>query len=176
LLYKLRDLIVLIINFFHKPFARFIPAQTFRYLACGGGNTLLGIILFYLIYKYQFHESDNVLIGSINAPSRALTSVMVNFVNFPIGFLLSSYVVFPESQLRGRVQLFRYLITTITFLLLGSVMNAAMGIALPMIPAWISNIFVIIVIVILSYISQRMYTFKVPLQVDEPDPVEETEM
>ena len=30
-------------------------------------------------------------------------------ISFPSGFFLMRYLVFPESDLRGRVQLFRYL-------------------------------------------------------------------
>ncbi len=41
--------------------------------------------------------------------TRYIAAYVVSFlVGFPIGFFLSKFVVFQESHLKGRVQLFRY--------------------------------------------------------------------
>ena len=97
-------------------------------------------------------------------------------INTPIGFVLSSYIVFPESQIHGRVQLFRYIMATLTFLLLAYVLTKLFAIALPMVRADISNIFVSIITAILSYLSQRFFTFKITKEDGEEqdeEPIEE---
>jgi putative flippase GtrA len=189
---KLRALIIAIIDFVHKPFSKWIPAQTFRYLACGGGNTLLGIVLFSIIYNLVFNGKD-VTVGfvdfsfiqklvayitrngrfefldDVQIGSRVATMAMTMSVNVPIGFLLSSYVVFPESQIHSRVQLFRYLTATLTFALLTYVLTRTFEIMLPVVRGDIANIFVTAIIAVLSYLSQRFYTFKITPESDAGD-------
>ena len=36
----LSQIITKIVDFFYRPFSRYIPLQLFRYAACGGGNWL----------------------------------------------------------------------------------------------------------------------------------------
>jgi hypothetical protein len=161
LLSKVRQLIISIIDFVHKPFAKWIPAQTFRYLACGGGNTVLGLVLFSIIYNYVFHGVDSTVIKNLNITTRVATLLMTFCVNFPIGFILSSYVVFPESQIHSRIQFFRYSAATLTFIMLAYVLTKVFAIILPFVRADVANIFVNIVIAFLSYLSQRFFTFKI---------------
>jgi putative flippase GtrA len=89
-------------------------------------------------------------------------------ITFPLGFLLSRYVVFPESNLRGRKQFFRYLLTTATFILLTYVLIKLFAIMLPMVRADISYIFIMVITAVLSYLSQRFYTFKSEEETADP--------
>src|SRR6476620_10831236 len=54
--YTVRALILRFIDLFYPPFRRFMPLQLFRYAACGGGNTLFNILIYYLCYHYALHE------------------------------------------------------------------------------------------------------------------------
>ena len=53
-----RDFILPVIDFFYPPFRRIMNLQTFRYAASGGGNVLLGFLIYFISYKYLFHERD----------------------------------------------------------------------------------------------------------------------
>ena len=164
LLSRARHIIIGIIDFFHKPFARLIPVQTFRYLACGGSNTVLNWVVYSLSFNFvlarqSFHVMENV---DITAPVGA--QIISFCITFPLGFILSRYIVSPESNLQGRKQFFRYVLTTATFILLTYVLIKVFALMLPMVRADISYIFIMFITAILSYISQRFFTFKV-----EPD-------
>ena len=86
-------------------------------------------------------------------------------LKFPVillsGFLLQKYVTFSTSDLRGRIQLFRYLIVfminvTITYLGLKLFVDGFGFYPTP------SNMIVSVVTVCISYISQKKFTFKIP--------------
>jgi putative flippase GtrA len=164
LLSRSRHIIIGIIDFFHKPFAKYIPTQTFRYLACGGSNTVLNWVTYSVSYnivlaRQSFHVVNDI---SITAP---IGAQIISFcVSFPLGFILSRYIVFPESNLHGRKQFFRYALTTATFILLTYVLIKVFAILLPMVRADINYIFIMVITAVLSYLSQRFFTFKV-----EPD-------
>ena len=171
MLSKARQIIVGIIDFCHKPFSRWIPAQTFRYLACGGGNTVLGLLIYSIVFVHILHQKDLTVLGF--PVTARVAALFIGFcINFPLGFVLSSYIVFPESQIHGRVQLFRYAMATATFLLLAYVLTKFFAICIPLVRADIANIFVSLVTAVLSYLSQRFFTFKITKEEDK-EPVEE---
>lgn len=160
MLSRLRHIINGTIDFFHWPFSRWIPAQTFRYLACGGTNTLLNIALYFISYNYILHGRDIILFGVIDLTARVVAWVIAFSISFPIGFTLSRHIVFPESNLHGRIQFFRYVVTTVTFILMTYLLIKFFARFLYFIPPTISYTFVNIITAVLSYISQRVYTFK----------------
>lgn len=103
----IRDAILSIIDFFYPVVKKWIPLQTFRYIACGGSVTVLGLLIYFLSYNYLFH-TDVVEIGGLKI-TRYIAAYVISFcISFPIGFFLSKFVVFQQSHLKGRVQLFRY--------------------------------------------------------------------
>lgn len=121
------------------------------------------------------HQKDVHLIGEHFITARVAALFIGFCINFPIGFILSSYIVFPESQIRGRVQLFRYSLATAIFLLLQYVLTKIFAIIIPMVRADIANIFVSIITAILSYISQRLFTFKIEKEETEEELIKEIE-
>ena len=64
MLRKIRDIILAVVDWFYKPFRKFIPQTIFRYGFTGGMNTLLDIILYYILYNYAFGAS-NVDLGVV---------------------------------------------------------------------------------------------------------------
>lgn len=136
-----------------------MPLQTFRYLACGGGNTLLDIVLYYIMYNFVLHQQDLHLPSlTISSPIAALFMAMS--ITFPTGFLLSKYIVFSESNLRGRIQLFRYFVQVAACLLLNYLFMKLFVEYLHIYPT-ISKILTTFFVVCFSYLTQKKFTFKV---------------
>ena len=169
MLSRVRHIIVGIIDFFHRPFARIIPTQTFRYLACGGSNTVLNIGLFSLSLKFLFTHETVHLFGGMNITADVAAYIVAFCISFPIGFTLSRHIVFPESNLHGRVQFFRYALTTATFILTTYLLIKLFDVLLGMIPHTkgsyallhsITYTIITVITAIMSYISQRRFTFK----------------
>ena len=155
----MRTRIIELIDFFYSPFRKMMPLQTFRYAVCGGSNMLLDIFLFYISFNFIF-DKQILHLGFISLkPYNAALCFSFCFT-FPLGFLLSKYIVFNSSYLRGRVQLFRYvLIVAINLFLNYSIINIMVQ-YLHFFPT-ISKIFATVIIVTFSFLSQKHFTFRV---------------
>lgn len=160
MLSKARHIIIAFIDFFHKPFARFIPVQTFRYLACGGSNTVLSAIIYSISFNLVLAGASTHIIDDIYITAPVGAQIISLVITFPIGFILSRHIVFPESTLRGRKQLFRHVLTNATFILLTYVLIKLFAIMLPRVRPDITYPFILVIIAVLSYLSQRFYTFR----------------
>jgi putative flippase GtrA len=160
----LRNRIINLIDWFYPPFKRLMPLQTFRYAACGGSNMILDISIFYISLHYILHQ--NVLdfgfnIGSWHAAIQSYTAalLMAFCVTFPLGFILSKYIVFNSSYLKGRVQLFRYMIIVAINLVLNYTLMKILVEYFGFYPT-IARIFSIAFIVTFSFLSQKHFTFQ----------------
>ncbi len=153
-----KQVIVRLIDFFYPPFRRIMPLQTFRYAACGGGNTVLGLLVYVLVHEYVL-RGQNLDIGFIVfKPHNA--ALFVSFcLNFVVGFLLMKYVVFTESNLRGRIQLFRYFLSFFTNLVLNYFL-LKLFVDVFHWNAIAAQLITTCLVVCVSYISQRHFTFK----------------
>ena len=49
---KLAQLITKIIDFFYRPFDKWVSRQVFRYAVCGGGNLVLDWVLYFITYNF----------------------------------------------------------------------------------------------------------------------------
>lgn len=112
------------------------------------------IAINYILHREPVHIYDNLVI----TPEVAAYIIAFCF-SFPPGFIMSRYIVFPESILRGKVQFFRYGLTTVTFILISYCLVRVFAYINPDHPT-ISYTFVCIITSVLSYISQRTFTFK----------------
>ncbi len=91
-------------------------------------------------------------------------------ISFPLGFTLSRYIVFPESNLHGRIQFFRYALTTASFIVLTYLLIkffdfllVKMGLTQDGTYALLHTVtytLINIIVAVISYILQRTYTFK----------------
>ena len=155
----IKDFIIRIIDFFYPPFKKLMPLQTFRYAACGGGNTLLGLLIYSFSYKVLLREQD-LDIGFYAFKGHIAALFFSFMVNFPLGFILMKFVVFNESNLKGRVQLFRYFIFFIFCLFLNYVLLKLLVEVLHWYPI-IAQVITTVVVVCVSYLTQKHFTFKV---------------
>jgi len=146
------------LDFFYPPFRAIMPFQTFRYAACGAINTLLGLILYSILYTHIFEATDVVIWHFIFKPHTAALLISFCF-NFSLGFLLNKYIVFTSSNLRGRIQLFRYLLSFLSNLAINVLLLKLMVEQLHW-DAIISQVITTCIVVAISYFSQKHFSFK----------------
>ena len=154
----MRKAIKQFIDYFYPPFKKLMPVRTFRYAVCGGSNMFLDIFIYFISYNYILHKQILDL-GFIAFKPHIAALWMAFFVSFPVGFLLSKYIVFDTSQLRGRVQLFRYLLIVGVNLILNYAFLKTLVEYLGFYPT-IARIFTTCIIVTFSFLSQKHFTFK----------------
>jgi len=154
----MRGLILKTIDFFYPPFRLFLPRQTFRYAACGGFNTLLDIFLFFISYNFIFHK-DIFQVASFAFKPHIAAFIVAFSVTFPLGFYFSRYVVFTESTIRGRVQLFRYFLLVMVCLCLNYFFLRLFVEHLHFYPT-VAKIVTTGIVVTFSFLSQKHFTFK----------------
>jgi len=132
--------------------------QTFRYAASGGANTLLGFLIYFVSYTYVFAEKEfHFWIIASKAHSAAL---FVSFcITFPIGFFMAKYVVFSDSKMKGRVQLFRYLMICLFNLLLNFIILKIFVERFHIYPV-LAQVLTTSIVIIFSYLAQRHFSFK----------------
>jgi putative flippase GtrA len=137
----------------------FIPEQTYLYMACGGANLVFDLSIRYITNYYVL--KGEVVKTPIHTFSADIAAFIVAFAHsFPVGFFLSKYVVWTESNLRGRKQLFRYLmVVALCFILnVGFIKFFAEVCHMNlMASASAAAVFVIFT----SYMLQRFFSFKV---------------
>lgn len=161
-LHSARDFIIPIVDFFYPPFRRIMDLQTFRYAACGGGNTLLGLIVYYVSFKFILKQ-EPLDLGFYAFKPHIAALFMSFMVNFPTGFFLMKFVVFSESNIRSRVQLFRYFLLFCSFLVLNYAL-LKLFVEILHIYAVFAQILTTAIIIVFSYIVQKHFTFKVKLK------------
>ena len=146
------------LDFFYPIFKRIMPLQTYRYAACGGGNTILGLLLYYLGYHFIFDKSI-FYFGFLVLKPHMAALFLSGMVTFLLGFLLNKYIVFTESNLLSRVQLFRYFVSFGFNIILNYFMLKLLIEGLNWFP-FVSQLFTTIIIIIISYLTQKRFTFK----------------
>lgn len=163
---KLAHIITKIIDFFHRPFAKWIPEQLFRYAACGGGNLVLDWILYFLIYNFVIgHEMVSLQFSAFSIQfAQAITPHIATLcIVFPItlltGFWLQKYVTFTQSNLHGARQLTRYILVVALNLAINYYGLKLCVETLGWYPTP-SKMLITIVTVIVSYFCQKYYTFR----------------
>jgi putative flippase GtrA len=136
-----------------------MPIQTFRYLACGGGNTLLDILLYFISYNYILEK--RVVDLGFTAISPHIAAFLIAFcISFPLGFWLMRSIVFTESTLRGRVQLFRYFLLVAVCILLNYAFLKLFVEQWGIYPTP-SKMLTTVIVVSFSYLTQKHFTFRV---------------
>jgi putative flippase GtrA len=153
--------ITALIDSLHPLFRKWLPLQTFRYAACGGSNTLLGFIIYTVAFKYIFREQ--VFDLGFYALKPHIASLLISFlVNFPVGFMLMKYVVFVDSNIRGRIQLFRYFFVFVSNLFLNYILLKVL-VEFCHIYAIFAQVIATSVVIGVSYLLQRHFSFKVQI-------------
>jgi putative flippase GtrA len=130
----------------------------FRYLACGGFNTALSIFLSW--FSLHFIVPKQLMVLGMPIHDYVLAFLISFCISFPVGFGFSKYIVFPESTLGGRIQMFRYFVLIMVCLLLNYVL---IKFFIEICGFWPTPTYILtaVLVAIFSFISQRRFTFKV---------------
>lgn len=96
-----------IIDWLYPYFSRLLQKETFKYAFCGGINTVTDLFLYFITYNFILGKEDlNLYFVTISPHIAAFLIVFP--ITFSSGFILSRYITFTQSEIRGRIQLFRY--------------------------------------------------------------------
>jgi len=146
------------IDFFYPFCRKYMTLQFFRYGVTGGANLVFDWVLYFIIYTFVLqHKMLNLGFVTISSHIAALG------IKFPIvffsGFLLQKYVTFSISDLRGHIQLYRYLIVFMINIIINYIGLKLLVDGLSVYPS-ISNVIISILTVFVSFFLQKKYTFK----------------
>ena len=166
----LSQIITKIIDFFYRPFSKYIPQQLFRYAACGGGNMVLDWVLYFVVYNFVVgHElvyitlpfASNILpfISQICLTPHIMSLLIVFPITLLTGFLLNKYVTFTQSSLRGYKQLWRYILIVAVNLLV-NYFGLKLLVEVCCIYPTQSKMIITIITVIISFFGQKYFSFK----------------
>lgn len=155
---RIRNLMLAVIDWFHYPFRKVIPAETFRYGATGGANTAMDIFLYWFFYNIVL-KGEILQLGFVAISPHIAAFLIVFPITFSNGFLLAKFIAFRESQSRSRKQLFRYAITVGGAILLNYVFLKLFVEVLGF-SALLAKIITTVLVVTYSYLFQRYFTFQ----------------
>jgi putative flippase GtrA len=155
---NIQRIIIRIIDFFYTPFSKYIPLETFRYAATGGANTALDITLYFLCYNFVL-DKNNVDLHIVVISPYIAAFLIVFPITFLTGFLLAKYITFTDSEIRGRIQLIRYMISVSGSILLN---YTFLKILVEFAGFWptLAKVITTVIVVIYSYFVQKFFTFK----------------
>ena len=159
----LSQIITKIIDFFYRPFSKYVPQQLFRYAACGSGNMVLDWVLSFVVYNFVVgHELVYITLPVVS--EICLTPhIMSLLIVFPItlltGFWLNKYVTFTQSSLRGYKQLWRYILIVAVNLLV-NYFGLKLLVEVCGIYPTPSKMIITIITVIISFFGQKYFSFR----------------
>ena len=162
----LAKIITKIVDFFYRPFRRYVPQQLFRYAACGGANMVFDWVLYFLLYNFVIgHDLVYICLpfASNLSPICLTPHIMTLLIVFPItlftGFWLNKYVTFTQSSLRGYKQLWRYMLIVAVNLLV-NYFGLKLLVEVFAIYPTPSKMLITIITVAISFFGQKYFSFK----------------
>ena len=164
------QIITKIVDFFYRPFRKYIPQQLFRYAACGGGNMVLDWVLYFILYNFvvghdlvyislPFSSQWSVVSGQVCLTPHILTLLIVFPITLLTGFWLNKYVTFTQSSLRGYKQLWRYILI-VALNLLVNYFGLKLLVEVCGIYPTPSKMIVTIITVVISFFGQKYFSFR----------------
>jgi len=155
---KIQSLIIQVIDYFHRPFLKFIPLETFRYASTGGFNTVLDIALYFICYNYILDKQ--IIDLHIVSISPHIGAFLIVFpITFLTGFLFAKFITFTGSEIRGRIQLIRYMISVSGSIFLNYFFLKVLVEFGGLWPT-LAKIITTLIVVAYSYFAQKFFTFK----------------
>ena len=148
------------LDFFYPLVSKIFDKTTYYYAVAGSTNLVLGWVLFWVLDHWAIN-SKTVELPLFEHPVRSYSVIaaICGVFSFLFGFLMMRYVVFTESQLKGRVQFFRYGLSA----LISATVNWTLIKLMVDTFAWnasLCNVFASVVVVTISYFLQRKFSFR----------------
>jgi len=136
-----------------------MPLKTYRYAACGGGNLVLDIVLYFVFYNFIIAKQNVDLFFVVLSPHIAALFIVFP-ITFTTGFLLNKYITFEDSNLAGKTQLIRYFLVAMGAIIISYLLMKTFVDILGFYPT-IAKVLATAITVIYSYVLQNYFTFKV---------------
>jgi putative flippase GtrA len=147
-----------VIDLIYPLFKSFMPKQLFRYAFCGGFAVMVDITVFFVSYNFVFGKELVHFSNYVLQPHTA-AFIVAFLCSFPVGFFLQKYITFTNSNLRGRVQLFRYILIVIICFLMNYYGIKTLVEQYHIFPT-LAKMIVTVFVVAFSYFAQRHFSFK----------------
>ena len=158
-MYKTAEIIRAILLTIREWFFKFIPRQSYLYMACGGMNLVFDMALFYVAFHYIFHAQN--FKTPIFTFSPHIASFLFSFsFSTPTGFYFSRYVVWTNSTVQAKRQAINYfsIVVLCIFLYVVFLKLFIEEFHFYPLPAKIATS---VIVVATSYVLQRYYAFKI---------------
>ncbi len=139
-------------------FRKYIPYDTFKYGACGGANVVLDLSLYSFLYNFVLVK-QNLDLGFVVISPHIAAFLTVFPVTFLTGYWLNNYVVFKGSPMKHRTKISRYFLVVCISLLINYAGLKLFVDHFRFYPTP-SKFLVTVVCTLVSYISQRHFTFR----------------
>lgn len=121
---------------------------------------VLDLILYFISYNFIFKKEVLQITEKIAFEPYIAAFIFAFIFTFPLGFALSKYIVWSESNIRGRIQLFRYFLLVLSNIFLNYILLKFFVEICHFYPT-VSKLLTIIIVVTFSYLTQKHFTFRV---------------
>ena len=154
------NLIRKFLDLFYPIVSKIFDKTTYYYAACGTGNLVLSWILFFLFYQFVFEKKLwHISFINFTFTPYTLSAFSCFIISFTLGFLMMKYVVFTQSDLKGRIQLFRYGLSSLITSITNWVLLKCFIEFFALFPS-LANVLSSCIVLVISYLIQRNFTFK----------------
>jgi putative flippase GtrA len=151
-------LFISILDFFYPIFKKVLSLETYRYAACGGINTIVGLGAYFFSYQFLF-VGELVDLPFYTFKPHVAALIVSALLSFCLGFILNKFIVFTGSALRGRIQLIRYLLTFLFNLFLNYIMLKWLVEYLQW-DAFLGQLTTTSVVICIGFLSQKYFSFR----------------
>lgn len=159
----MRRFLISFIDRFYFLFKPILSLKMYRYAFCGGCNLFMDSVLYFLFYNFILSKQNLDLSLVVLSPHIAAL-FMVFPITFLTGFLLNKYISFKDSNLQGKVQLYRYMLVGMGGIILSYGCMKLFVDLLEIYPTP-SRIIKILIVVFYSFILQNKFTFKLDTKI-----------
>ena len=158
LLHKLHKLTHKLLVIMFHPFKRILPEDSFRYIICGGANTGFEAVLYFVFYNFIF-QRKNIEFEFLTISPHIAAFLVVFPIAFSSGFMLSRYLVFQKSILKGKTQLMRFGVTILVSLVLQYIFLKIFVDLLNFYPTP-SKILTSAIVALFTFLSHKYFSFR----------------
>lgn len=139
---------------------KIINNKVIRYFFSAGTATVVDVSVYFIAFNFIFQKQDIHLLdlAVLSAPTASL--IISYSCGLITNFLITKYLVFHESDLRGIHQLLRYLLVAVVILMLNYLFMSFLIKVLNWFPT-IARVVSALTIGVLSFLIHKFYSFKV---------------